>query len=157
MRELDLIDRKIMAELMADATLPVAQVAARVGLSQTPCWKRIQRLEAEGVIEKRVALADPRGLGLGTTLFLLFEAPEHDAAWRHAFRVFVETTPDIMEVWRVAGERNYLLRISAPDMATADAIYTRLTSAMSIGRLDYHVALERVKFSTAYPVDTVSR
>ena len=157
MEELDLIDRKIVAALMQDATLPIAQIADRVGLSQTPCWKRIQKLESAGVLMRRVALADPVRLGLGLTVFVGIEAPDHSAEWREAFGQAVQSIPQIMEVYRMAGEMDYLLRVSVADMESFDSLYKRLTDAVPIKNLTSHFAMERMKFSTAYPVDTRNR
>lgn len=157
MTDLDLIDRKIVAELMADATQPVARIADRAGLSQTPCWKRIQKLEATGVLTARVALADPAKLGFGLTVFVGIEAPDHSTAWREAFLSAVESIPEIMESWRMAGEMDYLLRIAVPDMAAYDALYKRLTDAVPIKNVTSHFAMERMKYTTAYPVDTRNR
>jgi len=154
MSQLDLIDRKIVAELMRDATIPVAQIADRVGLSQTPCWKRIQKLEATGVIERRVALANPQALGVGLCVFVAIEAPDHSPEWRQAFTAAVETRPEVMEVWRMAGEMDYLLRVSVPDMAAYDLFYRSLTDAVPIRNITSHFAMERIRFSTAYPIDT---
>ncbi|WP_323041208.1 Lrp/AsnC family transcriptional regulator [Gemmobacter sp.] len=157
MEDLDLIDRKIVAELMRDATIPVARVADRVGLSQTPCWKRIQKLEAAGILTRRVALADPARLGFGLTVFVGIEAPDHTPEWRDAFAAVVAALPEVMEVHRMAGEIDYLLRISARDMADYDRLYRRLTDAVPIRNLTSHFAMERMKFTTAYPVDTRNR
>ena len=157
MDDLDLIDRKIVAELMRDATLPVAQIADRVGLSQTPCWKRIQKLEANGVLTGRVALANPARLGFGLTVFIGIEAPDHSAEWREGFAKAVSAFPEIMEVYRMAGEMDYLLRVSVADMAAFDALYKRLTDAIAIKNVTSHFAMERMKFTTAYPVDTRNR
>ena len=157
MEALDLIDRKIVAELMRDATLPVAQIGEKVGLSQTPCWKRIQRLQENGVLTSRVALADPAKLGFGLTIFVGIEAPDHSAEWREVFVRAVNVIPEIMEVYRMAGEMDYLLRIAVPDMAAFDALYKRLTDAVAIKNVTSHFAMERMKFTTAYPVDTISR
>jgi Lrp/AsnC family transcriptional regulator len=157
MDDLDLIDRKIVAELMRDATLPVAQIADKVGLSQTPCWKRIQKLEAAGVLTARVALADPHRLGFGLTVFVGIEAPDHSAGWREDFAKATDTLPQIMEVYRMAGEMDYLLRVSVPDMAAFDTLYKRLTDAIPIKNVTSHFAMERMKFTTAYPVDTLNR
>ena len=157
MTELDLIDRKIVAELMQDATLPIAQIADRVGLSQTPCWKRIQKLEATGVLTGRVALADPTKLGFGLTVFVGIEAPDHSAEWRGAFAKATEAIPEIMEVHRMAGEMDYLLRVAVADMAAFDRLYKRLTDAVPIKNVTSHFAMERMKFTTAYPVDRLSR
>lgn len=157
MTDLDLIDRKIVAELMRDATLPISQIADKAGLSQTPCWKRIQKLEALGVLTGRVALADPNKLGFGLTVFVGIEAPDHSAEWREGFGRAVEAIPEIMEVYRMAGEIDYLLRTAVADMAAFDRLYKRLTDAVPIKNVTSHFAMERMKFSTAYPVDTSSR
>ena len=157
MEPLDLIDRKIVAELMRDSTLAVAQIADRVGLSQTPCWKRIQKLEATGVLTGRVALADPAKLGFGLTVFVGIEAPDHSAEWRETFARATESLPHILEVYRTAGQVDYLLRIAVPDMPAFDALYKRLTDAVAIKNVTSHFALERIKFTTAYPVNTTVR
>lgn len=157
MEALDLIDRKIVAELMRDATLPVAQIGEKVGLSQTPCWKRIQRLQENGVLTSRVALADPAKLGFGLTIFVGIEAPDHSAEWREVFVRAVNVIPEIMEVYRMAGEMDYLLRIAVSDMAAFDTLYKRLTDAVPIKNVTSHFAMERMKFTTAYPVDTRNR
>ncbi|MEY4870809.1 MAG: hypothetical protein RLZZ563_139 [Pseudomonadota bacterium] len=157
MEPLDLIDRKIVAELMRDATIPVAQIADKVGLSQTPCWKRIQKLNEAGILTARVALADPGKLGFGLTVFVGIEAPDHSADWREAFAKATAAIPEIMEVYRMAGEMDYLLRVAVPDMAAFDGLYKRLTDAVPIKNVTSHFAMERMKFTTAYPVDTRSR
>lgn len=157
MVDLDLIDRKIVAELMRDATMPIARIAEKAGLSQTPCWKRIQKLEAMGVLTGRVALADPARLGFGLTVFVGIEAPDHSPDWRAAFARAVGSIPEIMEVYRMAGELDYLLRVSVSDMASFDALYKRLTDAVPIKNVTSHFAMERMKFTTAYPVDTRNR
>ena len=157
MTDLDLIDRKIVAELMRDATLPIAQIADKAGLSQTPCWKRIQKLEASGVLTRRVALADPTKLGFGLTVFVGIEAADHSTEWREAFAKATEAIPEIMEVYRMAGEVDYLLRVAVADMLAFDRLYKPHTDAVPIKNVTSHFAMERMKFTTAYPVDTVSR
>ena len=157
MTQLDLIDRKIVAELMRDATMPIAQIADKAGLSQTPCWKRIQKLEASGVLTGRVALADPGRLGFGLTVFVGVEAPDHSAEWRESFAAAVAAIPEVMEVYRMAGEMDYLLRVAVADMAAFDGLYKRLTDAVAIKNVTSHFAMERLKFTTAYPIDTRSR
>jgi Lrp/AsnC family transcriptional regulator len=157
MTRLDLIDRKIAAELMRDATLPLARIAEKAGLSQTPCWKRIQKLEANGVLTGRVALADPAKLGLGLTVFVGIEAPDHSAAWRETFVRAANSIPEIMEVYRMAGEVDYMLRAAVADMMAFDTIYKRLVDAVPVRNVTSHFVMERMKFTTAYPLDTVSR
>ena len=153
----DRIDRKILYELMRDATLPVAQLAERVGLSQTPCWKRVQKLEALGVITGRVARVDPVAIGLGLTVFVEVEAADHTPEWRGAFRAAVERYGCIVGVHRMAGEMDYLLHVAVPDMEAYDQLYKRLTDAVPIRNITSHFAMERIKYTTAYPVDTRNR
>ncbi len=157
MTDLDLIDRKIIAELMRDATMPIARIADKAGLSQTPCWKRIQKLEAAGVLLRRVAPADATKLGFGLTVFVGIEAPDHSADWREAFTKATEAIPEIMEVYRMAGETDYLMRVAVADMTAFDRLYKRLTDAVPIKTVTSHFAMESMKFTTAYPVDTLSR
>ena len=149
----DLIDRKIVAELMRDATLPVAQIADRVGLSQTPCWKRIQRLESTGVLTGRVALADPARLGFGLTVFVGIEAPDHSAEWRTAFTAAIESIPEVMDAHRMAGEMDYLLRVLVQDMAHyARFISETLLKHPSVQDCKTSFVMDRVKSTTALPV-----
>lgn len=154
---MDLIDRKILAELQRDATLPVAQIADKVGLSQTPCWKRIQKLEREGVITGRVALVDGARIGFALTVFVGLEAPDHSAEWRDRFVGLTNAMPEIMEVCRMAGQMDYLLRVAVPDMAAFDAFYRRLTDQLLLKNVTSHFVMERMKATTAFPVDTVNR
>ena len=157
MTQLDLIDRKILAELMRDATMPIAQIADKAGLSQTPCWKRIQKLEANGVLTGRVAMVDPDRLGFGLTVFVGIQAPDHTTEWRDAFARAAGAIPEIMEIYRMAGEMDYLLRVAISDMRAFDTLYKRLTDAVPIKNVTSHFSMERMKFTTAYPVDTLSR
>jgi Lrp/AsnC family transcriptional regulator len=157
METLDLIDRKIIAELMRDATVPVAQIADRVGLSQTPCWKRIQKLEAQGIITGRVARVDARAIGFGLTVFVGIEAPGHDPEWRGLFLAALEKMPEVMSAHRMAGAMDYLLRVAVPDMPAYDAFYLRLTEAVPIRNVTSHFAMETLAERNAYPIDTRSR
>lgn len=157
MTQLDLIDRKIVTELMHDASLPIAQIADKAGLSQTPCWKRIQKLQAAGVLTGRVAMADPAKLGFGLAVFVGITAADHSPDWRAAFTRATDAIPEIMEVYRMAGDMDYLLRVAVPDMAAFDAVYKRLTDAVPIKAVTSHFAMERVKFTTAYPLDIQHR
>lgn len=154
MEKLDALDRKILAELMRDASQSIAQIAERVGLSQTPCWKRIQRLEAANVITGRVALVDPARVGLGLTVFIGIEAPDHGGDWRRAFAEAMAAFPEVLEVHRMAGEMDYLLRVVVPDMAAFDALYRRLTDATPLKNVTSHFAMERIKGTTVLPLDS---
>ena len=122
---MDTIDRKILAVLQEDASRSVADIGKDVGLSATPCWKRIQKLEAEGVIQKRVALVDQNKVGLGITVFVSIEAGDHSAEWLEHFAREVTTMPQVMEFYRMAGDVDYMLRVIVPDVQS----YERSTSA----------------------------
>src|SRR5246500_3195670 len=113
-RRLDAIDRKILMVLQEDASLSVAEIGQRVGLSSTPCWKRIQRLEADGVIQKRVALVDQDKIGLGVTVFVSVETNDHSQEWLDRFARIVIAMPEVMEFYRMAGDVDYMLRVVVP-------------------------------------------
>ena len=149
---MDLIDRKILDLLQADATLSIAEIADRVGLSQTPCWKRIQRLEAQGVIERRVALLNPEKLGLGLTVFVSVETNDHSQAWLARFAEIVTAMPEVLEFYRMAGDVDYMLRVVVPDMAAYDLFYKRLIAAIPLKNVSSRFAMERVKASTVLPI-----
>jgi Lrp/AsnC family transcriptional regulator len=149
---LDATDRKILAILQDDASLSVADVAARVNLSQTPCWRRIQKLTDSGVITKRVALVDPDALGLGLTVFVEIETGDHSKEWLGKFAAAIKEMPEVMEIYRMAGDVDYLLRISVPNMAAVDAFYQRLIAKVPLKNVTSRFAMERVKYTTAYPV-----
>ena len=153
MRELDRTDRRILAVLQEDSSLAIAEVAARVGLSQTPCWRRVQRLRADGVIERTVSLVRPEALGLGLTVFVIVEAFDHSPEWLERFSAVVSAMPQVMEVHRMAGDIDYLLRVAVADMAAFDAFYRELIEAVPLKNVSSHFAMERVKSTTAYPVE----
>ena len=153
MRELDRTDRRILAVLQEDSSLAIAEVAARVGLSQTP-WRRVQRLRTDGVIERTVSLVRPEALGLGLTIFVMIEAFDHSPEWLDRFSSVVSAMPQVMEVHRMAGDIDYLLRIAVADMAAFDAFYRDLIKAVPLKNVSSHFAMERVKSTTAYPFET---
>jgi Lrp/AsnC family transcriptional regulator len=154
MRQLDRTDRKILAIMQEDSSLAVADVAERVGLSQTPCWRRIQRLRADGVIARTVSLVHPEAVGLGLTVFITIEALDHSPDWLDRFTSAVSAMPQVMEVHRMAGDIDYLLRVAVADMAAFDAFYRDLIKAVPLKNVSSHFAMERVKATTAYPIDT---
>jgi Lrp/AsnC family transcriptional regulator len=153
MRQLDRTDRKILSILQEDASLAVGEVAGRVGLSQTPCWRRIQRLHSDGVIQRTVSLVQPEAIGLGLTVFIGIEAFDHSPEWLTRFTEVVSAMPEVMEVHRMAGDTDYLLRVAVADMAAFDAFYRRLIEAVPLKNVSSHFAMERVKSTTAYPIE----
>ncbi|GGI91895.1 transcriptional regulator [Polymorphobacter multimanifer] len=149
---MDLVDRKILAILQQDAALPVAEIASRVGLSQTPCWRRIQRMEAAGTILRRVVLLDPDAIGLGLTVFVEIQTGDHSDEWLLRFARLVTDLPEVMEVYRMAGEVDYLLRIAITNMAAYDEFYRKLIAMLPLKNVTSRFAMERVKYTTAFPV-----
>ncbi len=151
--DVDRIDRKLLALLQQDSTQSIASLADQVGLSQTPCWKRIQRLEADGVIERRVALLSPEKLGLGLTVFVSIEAGDHSPDWLARFAAAVSSFPEVVEVHRMAGDIDYMLRVVTRDIAAYDTFYKRLISSVPIKNVSSRFSMERVKSTTALPLD----
>jgi Lrp/AsnC family transcriptional regulator len=151
-RAMDRTDLKILAILQEDASLPVAEIASRVNLSQTPCWRRIQRLEQQGVIERRVALLNPEAVGLGLSVFVEIEAGGHSPDWLNGFSETVAAMPEVMEVYRMAGDVDYLLRVVVGSMAEYDDFYRRLIAEVPLKNVTSRFAMERVKTTTAYPL-----
>jgi Lrp/AsnC family transcriptional regulator len=149
---MDNTDLKILAILQEDASLSVAEVASRVNLSQTPCWRRIQRLEEQGVIEKRVALLNPESIGLGLSVFVEIETGDHSSQWIERFAEAVAGMPEVMEVYRMAGDVDYMLRIAVGDMAAYDSFYKNLIALVPLKNVTSRFAMERVKSTTAYPL-----
>lgn len=151
---MDAIDKKILGLIQEDATLSIAEVGARVGLSQTPCWKRIQRLERDGLIERRVAILNPEKLGLKITAFVSIETRDHSPEWIAAFATSISTIPEVLEVYRMAGEVDYMLRVVVPDMQAYDAFYKRLIGTVPLKNVTTRFAMERVKSTTALPLES---
>ncbi|HRJ68206.1 MAG TPA: Lrp/AsnC family transcriptional regulator [Beijerinckiaceae bacterium] len=149
---LDAIDRKILSLLQEDCSLSMAQISEKVGLSQTPCWKRIQRLEAEGVIRGRVALVSPETLGLGLSVFVSVETGDHSGPWLENFATVVSAMPEVMSLHRMAGDVDYLLHVVVSDMAAYDRFYKRLIATIPLKNVTSRFAMERIKSTTAYAV-----
>jgi Lrp/AsnC family transcriptional regulator len=150
--KLDATDRKILALLQGDASLSVAEIGSRVGLSSTPCWKRIQRLEADGVIQRRVALVDQNKIGLGITVFVSVETGDHSQDWLAQFAELVGAMPEVMEFYRMAGDVDYMLRVVVPDIAGYDTFYKKLISSVSLKNVTSRFAMEKIKSTTVLPI-----
>ena len=149
---MDATDLKILSILQEDASLPVAEVAKRVNLSQTPCWRRIQKLEQAGVIQRNVAILDPAAIGVGLTVFVSIETGDHSVEWLSSFAEATEAWPEVMEVYRMAGETDYLLRVAVRDMAAFDDFYRKLIATVPLKNVTSLFAMERVKSTTAFPL-----
>jgi len=151
--ELDPRDLQILEILQQDALTPVAEVAERIGLSTTPCWRRIQKLEQEGVIRRRVALLDPAALNVPVSVFVAIRTNRHGAEWLEQFRQALEGIPEIVEAYRMSGEIDYLLRVVVPDIAGYDAVYKRLIERIELADVTSSFSMEEMKHTTALPLD----
>ena len=152
---LDDMDIKILRVLQADATRPVADVGKEVGLSTTPCWRRIQKLEEAGVIQRRVALLDPAKINAGVTVFVSIKTDQHSLDWLDRFHAVVVDFPEVVEFYRMSGEVDYLLRVVVPDIAAYDAFYKKLIAKIDISKVSSAFAMEQIKYTTALPLDFV--
>jgi Lrp/AsnC family transcriptional regulator len=150
--KMDVTDRKILSLLQDDASLSVAEIGSRVGLSSTPCWKRIQRLEADGVIQRRVALVDQDKIGLGITVFVSIETGDHSQDWLGKFADMVGAMPEVMEFYRMAGDVDYMLRVVVPDIQGYDTFYKKLIASIPLKNVTSRFAMEKIKATTALPI-----
>lgn len=150
---LDRIDRALLKHLQADASLSLNALAEAVKLSPTPCWRRIQRMEAAGVIRKRVALLDAAAINVGVTVFVSVKTSHHNAEWLARFAKVVAGIPEVVEVYRMSGDIDYLLRIVVPDIAGYDAVYKRLIRGTDLFDVSSSFAMEQIKYTTALPLD----
>lgn len=152
---MDKTDIQILDCLQNDATLAVSEIAKRVGLSTSPCWNRIQRLEAAGVIRSRVGLLDPAALNVGVTAFVSIRTSNHNAAWFEKFSQTVSKAPEVVEFYRMSGDVDYLLRVVVPDIRAYDDFYKRLIDEVDLQDVSSSFAMEEIKYTTALPLDYV--
>ncbi len=149
---MDGIDRKILSLLQVDSDLPVSQIAEQVGLSATPCWRRIQKLESSGVIKARVALLSAEKMNVGVTVFIAIRTSHHSAEWLARFQAVVADIPEITEFYRMSGDIDYLLRAVVPDIAAYDSVYKRLIEGIELNDVTSMFAMETIKWTTVLPV-----
>jgi Lrp/AsnC family transcriptional regulator len=149
---MDSIDRQILDLLQTDSTLSITEIGKHVGLSQTPCWKRIQRLEADGIIERRVALLSHEKLGFGLTVFVSVETSDHSQEWLARFAETAAKMPEVLEFYRMAGDVDYMLRVVVADMAAYDRFYKRLITMVPLKNVTSRFAMERIKSTTVLPI-----
>lgn len=149
------MDRKILELLQQNSEWQVAELAARVGLSQTPCWRRIQRLKEAGVITRSVTLVDPQKVNVGVTVFVAVRTRTHSLAWFEHFKAVVDVIPEVVEFYRMSGDIDYLLRVVVPDIAAYDKVYKRLVADTDLSDVSSSFAMEEIKFTTALPLSYV--
>lgn len=155
MISLDTFDIKILNLLQRDATMPLAEISAQVGLSSTPCWRRIQKLEEAGVIRRRVALLDRDALNAGVTVFVAIRTQQHNARWLKDFARAVSGFSEVVDCYRMAGDIDYLLRLVLPDIAAYDSFYKRLIAKIELSDVTSMFAMEQIKSTTELPLSFV--
>src|SRR5262249_21778810 len=154
---IDEFDRKILTILQEDAGRALAEIAKQVGLSSTPCWRRIRLLEEAGVIRGRVALLDRGKLNVGVTVFVAVRTNQHNQEWLERFARAVESIPEVVEFYRMAGDIDYLLRVVVPDIAAYDGVYKRLIQKIDLTDVSSTFAMEELKYTTAVPLTYAAR
>ena len=153
---MDRIDKDILALLQDNADLPLSEIASRVKLSSTPCWRRIQRLEEQGYIQRRVAILDPKKLNAGVTVFVLLRTNRHNQEWFEKLREVVAAIPEVVDFYRMSGTIDYLLRVVVPSIAAYDSVYRRLTQNIEIFEVSSSFAMEEIKHTTSLPLDYIT-
>ncbi len=149
---LDKYDRHILAVLQEDATVSIAELAERIGLTQSPCWRRVQRLQERGVIRKQVALLDPGHLDLAVTVFILVRTSQHRIEWFKSFHDLVSSMPEVVEFYRVTGSTDYLLKVVVPSIQGYDRVYKTLINGAELADVSSMFAMEQIKYTTALPI-----
>ena len=148
----DNIDRKLLGLLQQNASLSVDALAENVHLSRNACWRRIKRLEADGVVQKRVAIIDPSAVGLGLQVFVLIRTNDHSVTWLKASQKAVCEMPEIISAQRMTGDLDYVLRVRAADVPAYDRFYQRLIDKVQIADVSASFVMEEVKETTALPI-----
>lgn len=153
MQHMDKIDLEILEILQKDASIALADLAQAVHLSSTPCWRRIQKLREDGVIREQVALCDPDKLNLGLTVMVTLKAAQHNEKWMQKFISGVRDIPEIVEILRMSGDIDYLLKVHVPDMAGFDQVYKKLVRVADLQDVSSSFVMETIKSTTALPLD----
>lgn len=149
---MDNTDLELLTLIQRDDSISLEDMAAHVGLSKTPCWRRIQKLEQQGYVKKRVALLDSDKFNLGVSVFVQVKTNQHDASWLDNFSSVVAQFPEVVEFYRMAGEYDYLLRVLVSDIKAYDEFYKRLISATSLTDVTSNFAMEQIKWTTELPL-----
>lgn len=150
---MDLIDKEILALLQDNSDLPIAEIAARVNLSTTPCWRRIQRLEELAVIKRKVTLLNPEKLNVGVTVFVMLRTNQHNQDWFSRLSSAVNAIPEVVDFYRMSGSIDYLLRVVVPDIAAYDEVYKKLTKDIEIFEVNSSFAMEEIKHTSSLPLN----
>ena len=147
-KDLDRLDREILRLISVDASMSLAEIAAKVGLTPTPCWKRIRRMEQDGVIQRRVAILDADKVGLPVSVFVAVETADHSSEWLGRFAKVIQELPEIVDAWRMSGDVDYLLHVVVADIASYDRFYRKLIAAVPLRNVSSRFSMERMKAAT---------
>ena len=156
MNPLDKFDCAILAALQTDGTLSIAALSEKVGLSSTPCWKRVKRLEEEGYIESRVSIINRQKVGLPVTVFVSVRTTEHDEKWLTQFAAAVIALPEVLVFHRMSGDVDYLLKVVTTDIGGYDRFYKKLIKTANLTGVSSAFSMEQIKFTTALPLELVA-
>jgi Lrp/AsnC family transcriptional regulator len=146
-------DRRILRELQRDASVSIEDLAEKIHLSRNACWRRVKRLEEQGILRARVALLDPAKINLGLTAFIAIRTSQHDAKWLERFSAAVRDIPEIIGVYRTTGETDYMLHAVVPDIAGYDRLYKRLIGKIPLTDVASSFVMEKIKETTVLPLD----
>jgi Lrp/AsnC family transcriptional regulator len=149
---MDRLDRMILTILQEDATVPVAEIGRRVGLSTTPCWRRIQKMEEEGVIRNRVVVLNGAKINAKVTVFVFITTNQHNEDWLTRFSRAIDEFPEVVEFYRMSGQIDYLLKVVVPDIEAYDGFYKKLVSKVDIMDVSSAFAMQTIKNETALPL-----
>jgi Lrp/AsnC family transcriptional regulator len=149
---IDDLDRKILAELQADASQSLDEIARKVGSSKTPVWNRIRRMKETGVITRQTAILDPEALGLEACFFVLVRTSEHEADWQRRFLDVLRRRPEVLEAHRLAGDIDYILKVRVKNARAYDQFYQALISEVKIHNVTALLSMEEIKSTTVLPL-----
>ena len=149
---MDEIDLRILKLLQQDCNLPASEIAETVGLSTSPCWKRIAKLRETGIIKQQLSILDAAKLGFGLTAFVSIKTGEHSSTWLNEFSKTVTDMPEVMEFHRMAGDVDYMLKVIVADIDSFDKFYKRLIGSSAINEVTSRFSMEKIKDTTELPL-----
>jgi Lrp/AsnC family transcriptional regulator len=150
---LDRVDLQLLDALQRDATLSMVQLGEVVGLSPTPCWKRVKRLQDDGYITARLAVLDRKKVGLPVTVFVSVRTTQHDEKWLARFAAFVTAMPEVLEFHRMSGDVDYLLKVVTSSIDGYDRFYKKLIRQVGLTGVSSAFSMEQIKSTSVLPLE----
>ena len=151
-KKLDQIDVRILQALQNDSSLSQRQLAERVGLSPNACWRRLQAIQASGIIRGYSVRLDRTAIDLGVVVFAMIKTRHHSKEWLQAFRKHVTSIPEVVDFFRIGREYDYMLKIVAEDINSYDKVYQRLINKVELETVTSHFAMETIEEQRPYPI-----